>query len=48
MNQQSSPQRLLTWKQLKEDFGIPFCREHARRLEKKEDFLSGFDSAHKR
>jgi prophage regulatory protein len=30
--------RLLTWKQLKEIFGIPFCREHARRLEKKGRF----------
>jgi predicted DNA-binding transcriptional regulator AlpA len=25
--------RLLTWKQLKENIGIPFCREHVRRLE---------------
>jgi prophage regulatory protein len=25
---------LLTWKHLKENIGIPFCREHVRRLEK--------------
>jgi prophage regulatory protein len=34
MHLQITPPRLLTWKQLKEIFGIPFSREHTRRLEK--------------
>jgi prophage regulatory protein len=30
--------RLLTWKHLKNDVGIPFSREHVRRLEAKGEF----------
>jgi prophage regulatory protein len=35
MNHEQHPlPRLLTWRQLKEVFGIPYSREHVRRLEK--------------
>jgi prophage regulatory protein len=38
MNARVPYPRLLTWKQLKEDFGLPYSREHVRRLEAANEF----------
>jgi hypothetical protein len=37
--------KLCTWKELKEVYGIPYCRMHIRRLELKGRFPSGCSSA---